>query len=249
MSTAVAAQAGPIAGRTAIFHGRSRLLVAAVVVAGPLLQVVEFLAARPPDASAARVAYWTAHPTATGVSMAVGVLAIPFLLGGIAAFVALTRVASPLLAWVAGALMISAMTGLAVVHGYELAAYALAREGRASAAAAVLSANDLGVTGPVVFLMFLGAAAAGTALLAIAVWRSPLVPRIVAPLILAFALIDFVLGRPIVSHVVNLAGFAIVGAAIAAGYVRGSGAEPAAVAADGQVDTEVQTDLSSGRAA
>ena len=42
--------------------------------------------------------------------------------------------------------------------------------------------------------MFLGGAVLGTLTLAAAVWRSPLVPRVVAAFILAFAALDFAAG-------------------------------------------------------
>jgi hypothetical protein len=71
-------------------------------------------------------------------------------------------------------------------------------------------------------IMFLGGAVLGTLTLAAAMWRSPLVPRISVAFLLAFAVLDFALSQVVVSHLVNLAGFAIVAVAVVAGYSRPS---------------------------
>src|SRR5215813_14058846 len=108
-----------------IFADRSRWAAAAVLVLGPLLQVIEFLLENPPDDNAARVASWAADPDRIGLSMASGLLAVPFLIGGIAVLVALTRGRSPRLAYLAGTLMTFALVGLGAVHGFEMAGYSL----------------------------------------------------------------------------------------------------------------------------
>jgi hypothetical protein len=203
-----------------VFTGRARWAAAIVLVAGTLLQVVEFLLENPPDDNAARVALWAAHPTQVGLSMASGLLAVPFLLGGSAVLVALTRAYSPRLAWAGGVLMTFAMVGLAAVHGYELAAYTLTRSGDVAAATAILNGDNPGLPEVVLFAMFLGGALLGTLAMAAAVWRSPLVPRIAAVFILAFAVLDFAVGQAVVSHLVNLAGFTIVAVAVVGGYSR-----------------------------
>ncbi len=205
-----------------MFNGGLRWAAAVVLVAGGLLQAVEFALENAPDDNAARVALWSEHLTRQGVSAAAGLLAVPFLLGGVAVLVALTRGASPRLAWAAGTLMTFALVGLAAVHGYELAAYGLARSGDLAGATAVLNGDDLGLPGPVLFLMFLGGAVLGTLTLAAAVWRSPLVPRVVAAFILAFAVLDFAAGWGFVSHLVNLAGLTIVAVAVVTGIRAGS---------------------------
>jgi hypothetical protein len=203
-----------------IFTDRSRWVAAAVLVIGPLLQAVEFLLGNPPDDNATRVVSWAADPNRIGLSMASGLLAIPFLLGGIAVLVALTRVRSPRLAWAAGTLMTFAMVGLAAVHGFEMAAYGLTLSGDLTAAKAVLDGNQLSLPFVVLVIMFFGGAVLGTLTLAAAVWRSPRVPRIALVFLLAFAVLDFALGQGVVSHLVNLAGFAIIAAAVVAGYSR-----------------------------
>jgi hypothetical protein len=219
--TAVVGQTRPEPGAVSpVFTGRLRWLAAAVLVAGPLLQFVAFLLENPLNDNAARVAYWAAHSTRVGLSMASGLLAVPFLIGGIVVLVALTRGRSPRLAFAAGALLTFAMVGLAAISGAELIAYGLMRSGDLAAATIALNGNDLGLPGPVLLVMFLGGAALGTATLAVAVWRSPLVPRVVAAFILAFAVLDFALGWGRVSHLVNLVGFAIVAVAVVVGYSR-----------------------------
>ncbi len=69
-------------------------------------------------------------------------------------------------------------------------------------------------------VMFLGGGVLGTLTLAAAVWRSPLVPRIAVLFILGFAVLDLAAGQGVVSHLVNLVGFAIIAAAVVAGYCR-----------------------------
>src|SRR5262245_55809802 len=203
-----------------VFTDRSRWVAAALLVIGPLLGAVEFLLENPPDDNAMRVASWAANPGRIGLSMASGLLAVPFVLGGIAVLVALTRGSSPRLAWLAGTLMTFAMVGLGAVHGFEMAAYGLTLSGDLSAARALLDSNLLGLPFVVLAIMFFGGAVLGTLTLAAAIWRSPLVSRIAVVFLLAFAVLDFALGQGVVSHLVNLVGFAIVAAGVVAGYSR-----------------------------
>src|SRR5919197_1142813 len=151
--------------------GPARWAAAGLLVTGPLLE-------NPLADPAARVAYWAQHATRIGASMAAGLLAVPLLLGGFAVQVALSRERSRRLAWTAAALLTLAMVGLAAVHGAEMTAYGLARSGNQAAAVAALNGSDVGLPGAVLFVMFLGGAALGTVVLAAAMWRSPLVPRI-----------------------------------------------------------------------
>jgi hypothetical protein len=198
----------------------SRWLAPFVLVAGPLLQAIEFLLVANPEDNAARVASWVEHPTQVALSMASGVLAVPFLIGGVAVLVALTRAYSPRLAGAAAVFMTFAMVGLAAVHGYELAAFGLAQSGDIAAATAALNADSLGAPGMVMLVMFLGGAALGTLALAAAMWRSPRVPRIAVLFTLAFAVLDFVLGWGVAGHLANLIGFAIVAVAVVINYSR-----------------------------
>lgn len=76
------------------FAGRARW-VAALLVTGALLQVVEFLLENPLDDTPAPVDYWAHHLSRIGLSESVGLLAVPFLIGSFAVVVALARVRSP----------------------------------------------------------------------------------------------------------------------------------------------------------
>jgi hypothetical protein len=210
-----------------VFTGPARWLAACVLVTGPVLQAIEFLLANESDDPAAQVAFWAAHPAQVGLAMASGLLAVPFLLGGAAILVALSRARSRRLAWLGGAFMTFGMVGLAGAHGYELAAYGLAQAGDLAAAASALNGDRLGLPGAVFLVMFLGGAALGSLTLAAAAWRSPLVPRVVVVFMLAFAVLDFALGQGVVSHLVNLVGFAILAIAVAAGYSRAPAASQA----------------------
>ena len=205
-----------------MLNGVARRVAAVVLVLGPLLQVVEFLLEYTPNVdNATRVAFWAAEPTRVETGMAAGLLAVPFLLYGTAVFVVLTRASSRRLAWIGGALMGSAMVGLGAAHGFEMAAYGLVRSGDRAAAVAALGGENIGLPGVVFMIIFLGAASLGIIAMAIAVWRSPLLPRIVAPLLLAFAVLDFALsGYGVLSHVVNLIGFSIAAWAVIVGYSR-----------------------------
>jgi len=203
-----------------IFADRSRWMAAAILVIGPLFQAIEFLLESPPDDNATRVVSWAADPERIGLSMTSGLLAVPFLLGAVAVLVALTRGASPRLAWIAGTLMTFAMVGLGTVHGFEMAAYSLTLSGDLSAARAVRDVGQIVLPAVVLLIMFFGGAVLGTLTLAGAAWRSPFVPRIAVGFMVAFAVLDFALGQGVVSHLVNLAGFAIIAAAVVAGYSR-----------------------------
>jgi hypothetical protein len=187
-----------------------------------LLQAIEFLLKRGTDETVARLESWSQFPVQSGLSMASGLLAVPFLLGGIAVIVALTRTHSLRLAWLGGTFMTFGMVGLAGAHGYEIAAFGLAQAGNLAGAESILNAESVGLPGAVLLLMFLGGAVLGTMTMAVAIWRSPYVPRSVVVFMLAFAILDFAVGQGVGSHVVNLVGFIILAVAIFTGYSRTS---------------------------
>ena len=115
---------------------------------------------------------------------------MPFLIGSFAVMIALTRARSPRLAWTAGAFLACAMTGLAAIHEHEIMAYGLLRSGDHSAAVTALEGADLGLPGIVLFVLFLGGAALGVLTMSVALWRSPLVPRIAPAFLIAFLVLD-----------------------------------------------------------
>jgi len=88
-----------------VFTDAARWLAAIVLITSLLLQAIEFLLETGSDDNAARVAFWAAHPGQAGLSVASGLLAVPFLLGGSAALVALTQAGSRRLSWMGGAFM------------------------------------------------------------------------------------------------------------------------------------------------
>jgi len=113
-----------------VFTGRNRFVAAALVTVGAALQVVEFVLESAEHMSTrARLDWWTEHLDRLAWSQAAGLLAIPFLIGGFAVMVALSRRYSRRLAGVAAVALTMAMTGLAAIHGLELAARIVAEAG------------------------------------------------------------------------------------------------------------------------
>jgi hypothetical protein len=207
----------------AVFRGRARWAAAALVVTGSALQVLEFLWENPPDDNATRVHQWVADPGSTAASMTAGLLAVPFLLGGFAVMLAVTRRHSPRLSAAAAAALVAAMVGLAGVHGVEMTAFAQATSGQVPAAVSVLDGEHVVAPFVALLLLFLGGAVVGTLLLAAAIWRSPLLPRAAALGVVAFAALDFAVSTPVVSHLVALANGVVVAWAVVTGYVRRAG--------------------------
>ena len=201
------------------FAGHTRWVFAVLAVVGLLLQVVEFLLENPKSHNATRVAYWSVHEGRVSWSNAVGLLAVPFLIAAFGVMVTLCRRSAPRLAVTAGALLLCGMVGLAALHGYELAAQGLTRAGERTAAVNVLDGNNLGPAGGMLLVLFIGGALFGTVALAIAMWQSPLVPRLAPVLLIAFVILDAA-GYPLVSHLVGLGGGLVVAAAIGLRYDR-----------------------------
>jgi hypothetical protein len=199
---------------------RARWVAAAIVVLGPLLQMVEFSLEDPPSSNSARVSAWVEHPDRIGASMAAGLLAVPFLIGGVAVLVALTRVHTRGLAWAAAGLLTCGMVGLAGIHGFEMAAFSVAKGDHERLAVSILDGTDVGLPGAVLLVLFLGGAVLGTLALLWPLWRSPWLPRVVVLFILGFAVLDFALSSPLVSHLVNLVGLTIVAYAVVTRYSR-----------------------------
>lgn len=204
-----------------VFTGRSRFVAAALVTVGAALQVLEFvLESAGHESTTARLAWWADHPDRLAWSQAAGLLAIPFLIGGFAVMVALTRKHSSKLAAVAAVALTCAMTGLAAIHGVELAARIAANAGHRDAALAILGGTGMGAPGIVLFVMFLGGALIGTLTVYAAMWRSPYVPKLVVVLGAAFVVLDLGAGLGIAGHVAALASGMVLAWAIVTGYVR-----------------------------
>jgi hypothetical protein len=206
---------------TPVFTGGSRYLAAALVTVGAALQVAEFvLEPAGQDTTSARLAWWADHSTRLEWSQAAGLVAIPFLIGGFAVMVALTRRFSRKLAAVAAVALTMAMTGLAAIHGVELAARIAAQSGSANAAHAILEGTGMGVPGIALFVMFLGGALIGTVTIYTAMWRSPLVPRLAVAFGVAFVVLDLFLGMGVAGHVAALASGLVLAWAVVTGYAR-----------------------------
>jgi hypothetical protein len=203
-----------------VFAGASRWGVAAILLGAGLTQMVAQLLEVEEDQPAPRAAYWASHVTATGVTMMLWLVSIPLFIGSVATLVALTRQASRRLAWIGGGCMIMALTGLAAVVGLELGAYWRVLAGDVPGATAVLDSKEIGLPGVVLLAMFMGGAMIGSVLLAIAMWRSPLVPRVTALLLLAFMVVDMLLGLAEIGHALNLAWCAVAAWAVLTAYVR-----------------------------
>jgi hypothetical protein len=208
-----------------VFTGRSRWVAAALVTVGAALQVAEFVLESTAADGAARLAWWQEHPDRIEASQVVGMLAIPFLIGGFAVMVAISRPTSRRLATVAAVALTSAMTGLAAIHGVEQGARMAADGGHDEAAVSILDASHFGAPGVAVLVMFIVGALVGTITLYIAMWRSPLVPRLAVLFGVAFLVLDIGLGRGVLGHLAALASGVVLAFAILTGYVRGTGSD------------------------
>lgn len=206
---------------TPVFRGRARFVAAALVTVGAALQVAEFvLEPAGQDSNKARIAWWVAHPGRIELSQAVGLLALPFLIGGFAVMVALTRRHSPRLSAVAAFALCMAMTGLAAIHGFELAARGALEAGHPDVAVSILGATGLGIPVVVLFVMFLGGALVGTLSIYTAMWRTPHVPRLAVVLGAAFVVLDLGVGLGVAGHLAALGSGVVLAWAIVTGYVR-----------------------------
>ncbi len=199
---------------------RARWSAAAMFVLGGAFQLAAFLLDSPDEAAGPRVSWWLAHDTRIQLAQTFSLLAVPLMLGSFLYAYRLVREQSRRLALVATTLLVTAMIGLGLVMGVEMAARWAAVAGHREAAIAILSTESPGLPGVVGFVMFLGFAALGNVLIAIALWRSHYVPRIVAVLVIVFSLLDFVLGQGVISHALDLVNDCVLGWAFVTGYVR-----------------------------
>jgi hypothetical protein len=198
---------------------RSRPLLAAVLIAAPLCEVVEALFSPLKGTStAADVRAISLHQSAFVASVLIGlagtVLYVPAFVGLAARAVDRSRT----LALVGGALAVLSMLGFAGVRMGQAVELQGVRQGLPDAQLARLvdglSSNPIGAT---LLVMFLGGSVVGVVCLAVAVWRAHLAPWPAAVLFLVFPIVDLLappseLGT-VVSHVVLLAGLGWIGVA------------------------------------
>ncbi len=221
MSSSIVVEAPASPSRPApVFTGGVRYGVAAIFLAGGLTQLVAQLLEPKNEDPATRVAYWASHVTATGITTSLWLVSIPLLIGAVAALVALTRRSSRRLAWTGGGCMVIGLTGLAIVLGIELGAYWRMLENDLPGATGVLASKDFGIPGAVLMAMFMGGVLIGSVLLAVAMWRSPLLPRLAAILLIAFVTVDMLLGQAQIGHMLNAAWCAVAAWAVLTAYVR-----------------------------
>jgi hypothetical protein len=202
------------------FAGRSRALPALLVTAGGVLQVVQF-AIVPHDLEIPdRLAWWVEHPIRIGIAQAVGLLALPFLVGGFLVIGRLCLEHSRRVATAAVSLLVAAMVGLGAIHGLEMTTNWLAQDGAIEQATMVQAAADPGIAGITLMVMFLGGALFGMVLLNVALWRSRFVPRVAVPFTVGFVVLDFFLGRGLLGHLSILVADVILAWAVVTGYLR-----------------------------
>ncbi len=200
--------------------GADRFAAAVLLVTGAALQLAEFLFEPPLKDTGARLDWWTAHPDRMDWSQAAGLLAIPFLIGGFLVMTRLARSHSRRLTGVAVVALTGAMTGLAAIHGVELAARWALLDGNRAIATAILEGSDLRLPGIVLAVLFFGGALLGTVTINVALWRSPYVPRVAVLLGVAFIALDLVAGLGRLGHAASLGAGLVLAWAVVTGYVR-----------------------------
>lgn len=142
-----------------------------------------------PPSSSDYVADMAAHPDRSGIAIAISLIAVPFLVATVVAWTALSRAASPRVAWSGGALMVTGACALAAVLGAEIAQLSLVGVGVDPAT--VGRALQDGLPTVVLLVMFLGGTVLGSVLSMIGLWRSHAVPRGSVVVFAVFAVIDF----------------------------------------------------------
>ncbi len=168
----------------------SRWLVAAMLVGGATLQLIEEMIEPPFADDRARFDWMAAHTTTHAIDVVIGLLAVPLLIG---ATLQLGQRAwrMPRLARVAVAFSVVGFCGLAAVHGFEGAEVAFLDGGVSAATTTTATASIQPALGMPLLAMFIGTLSIGLPLLMVALWRSRAVPRGAILLVSVFMVIDF----------------------------------------------------------
>jgi hypothetical protein len=168
----------------------SRWTVAAMLVGGATLQLIEEVIEPPFANDAARFDWMAAHTTTHAVDVIIGLLAIPLLIGGT---LQLARRAwrMPRLAQVGVAFSVVGFSTLAAVHGFEAAEVAFLDSGVSAATATAATTSLQPALAVPLLAMFLGTLTIGLPLLMVALWRSRSVPRGAILVVFVFMLVDF----------------------------------------------------------
>jgi hypothetical protein len=221
MTSSLAAPELTIAPQVPPSRPVSRWLVAAFLVAGATLQLIEELIEPPIRDDGDRLEWIAGHSTLHAVDIAIGLAAVPLLMASV---LLLARLAGRMhgLARVGASICVVGFSGLAAVHGFEFAEVALLDAGVPPATVAAAAANVQPVVGIPMLGMFLGALNLGLPLLLVALWISRGVPRGAIVVCFVFMIVDFVGPElPLPSHALSFVAFTWMAAAIALG--RGAG--------------------------
>lgn len=208
-SIAVAGQAPAVVTPQHRWSPGLRVAAAAVVIAGPALQVTEEMLEPRNGDDADRFAWVAANLATFTASKIVGFLAVPVLIGTLLVFALLAWRRAPRLSLAGAALGVLGMSGLAAIQGTEYAVLggSAASGGDAAQVEALFTALDDSGFATAVFLSMLGGALFGLLLLMVALWMSRAVPRWAPAVIAVFLVVDF-LGLVPMAHTILLIGAA-----------------------------------------
>jgi hypothetical protein len=207
---------------------RFTLGAAALLVAAPLIELVETVLSPLTDGSTADDLHAiAAHQSVFVVSVLAGLLATILYVPAFLALARLTWNRSPRLSAVGGAVAVLSMLGFMGVRMLQAVELQAVRKplGIQTGAALIDSAGTNPI-GAVFLVLFLGGSVIGVVCLAVATWRAHVAPRTAVVLFLAFPFVDLLMPGhlgTVVAHAALLAGLGWIGVAAA----RGSAVPPA----------------------
>lgn len=173
-----------------------RVAAAAVVLVAAAVPLASHLLSPTFHSTENLVAWAAREPGAAELMKTLDVLAVPFLFATALVYVLLARRRSAKLAWSGGILLGVGLVGLAVVEGFETLALQLAGDPRADQAALVAAVDQMNSPAALLALALLVVGGLiGTVVIAVALWRSGAVPRVVALAIPLPLLVDVVVNE------------------------------------------------------
>jgi hypothetical protein len=169
--------------------------------------MISFLLSSTPSDTSTWLTWISENPGRGQLSKTFDVLAMPFLVGTAAAYIALGRRRSPRLAWVSGIAWGAGLVGLAMVQGWEVLAFNLVVDDAASPETVAKAIDDItsSTAGLTVMLLFLLVGLCGFMGTLASLWRSGAVPRAAVLLLFAGFLTDLA-GRPVEGHLLLFLG-------------------------------------------
>lgn len=195
---------------------RFRLGLAALLVAAPLMELVETLLSPLTDGSTADDLHAiAAHRSVFLVSVLAGVLATVLY---VPAFVGLARMSwrrSRVLSTVGGSIAVLSMLGfmgVRMLQAFELEA--VDRHLNTAQAARLVDGAGTNALGSVITGMFLGGSLLGLVCVGVAVWRARVAPVAAVVLLIAFPFVDFLAPghlATVASHTILFAGMTWIG--------------------------------------